>query len=491
MSRYDDIVIGAGVNGLVAATRLGMGGRRVLLVDRAETPGGRCASHEFHPGFRSPGLLSDTSALRPVVLQELDLKRFGILRRAESSSCVTLCPDSGVLDPDATSSPWHAWIGEVAPVIESFVDDAPLDLLHPERAPLSELIQRGLELRRLGRKTMMQLLRVPPMAVADWLRESFDDEPTMAALALPALKGTWLAPRSPGSAFNLLFDRAIAGPPIRGGTPALVEGLVAAAEAASVEIRCGAAVDRLHLSGERVAGVRLEDGATVEAKRVAASNGPRQVMLQWLPPGRLPWRQRRRYEAYRCRGTTAQLLLALDGVPEVLDGVEYAQTATSLDAIERAFDAVKYRRFSNEPVLWLHQASLRAAGLAPDGGAVVAAMIQYAPHDLDGGWDDPAREALVSTAMRVLERHVPGIGARVVGSRLLTPTDIEQRYGLEGGQIHHGEHALDQWLVRPEPDAALYRTPVPGLWFCGGGSHPGGGLTGAPGRHAARAMLAD
>jgi phytoene dehydrogenase-like protein len=491
MSDYDDIVIGAGVNGLVAATRLGMGGRRVLLVDRAATPGGRSASHEFHSGFRSPGLLSDTSAVRPLVLQELDLQRFDVSRRGAAAACVTLGRGSQGVDPDAVHRRWHAWIGEVAPVIRSFVDDAPLDLLHPERAPLGQLLQRGLGLRRLGRRTMMQLLRVPPMAAADWLREFFDDEPTMAALALPALIGTWLAPRSPGSAFNLLFDRAIAGGPVRGGTPALIEGLVAAAGAAAVEIRCGAAVNRLHLRGDRVAGVALEDGTTLEAERVAASNGPRGVMLDLLPAGRLPWRQRRRYESFRCRGTTAQLLLALDGVPAALEGVEFAQTATSLDAIERAFDPVKYRRVADEPVLWLHQASLDAAGLAPDGGAVVSVLIQYVPYDHDGGWDDAARERLSAAVMNVLERSVPGIGARVVGRELLDPTDLERRYGLAGGQIHHGEQALDQWLVRPEPDAALYRTPVPGLWFCGGGSHPGGGLTGAPGRHAARAMLAD
>jgi phytoene dehydrogenase-like protein len=214
-------------------------------------------------------------------------------------------------------------------------------------------------------------------------------------------------------------------------------------------------------------------------------------MLEQIPPGLLPWRQRRRYQAYRCRGTTAQMLLALDRVPAPLQGIEFAQTAGSLDEIERAFDAVKYRTFSDEPVLWIHQASLAAPRLAPDGGATLSLLIQYVPHDLEGGWTDDARERLRRATLQRLEDRVPGIGECVVGSELLDPTEIERRYGLPGGQIHHGEHALDQWLVRPEPDAAMYRTPLPGLWFCGGGSHPGGGLTGAPGRLATRAMLAD
>jgi len=209
-----------------------------------------------------------------------------------------------------------------------------------------------------------------------------------------------------------------------------------------------------------------------------------------LPPGLLPWRQRRRYQAYRCRGTTAQLLLALDRVPAPLDGVEFAQTAGSLDEIERAFDAVKYRTFSDNPVLWIHQASMTAPRLAPSGGATLSILIQYVPYDLEGGWTDEARNRLFGVAMARLEDRLPGIGGHVVGSELLDPSRIEERYGLAGGQIHHGEHALDQWLVRPAPDAAAYRTPLPGLWFCGGGSHPGGTLTGAAGRLATRAMLA-
>ncbi len=491
MTRCDDIVIGAGVDGLVAATRLAMGGRNVVVVDRAQVPGGRSASHEFHPGFRSPGLLSDTAGFRPVVVQELDLGRFGIRRRSHASSCVTLASEGQCIDPHATSSPWYSWIGRITPLFEGFVDEPPLDLLHPERVPLRELLQRGFELRRLGREGMMEVLRVAPMPLADLLREWFDDEPTMAALALPALLGTWLAPRSPGSAFPLLFDRTLKLPPLRGGTPELVRGLVAAAEAAAVTFRYGRCVKRLHVSGDKVAGVVLDDGTTLEAERVAASNGPREVMLELLPQGLLPWRQRRRYLAFRCRGTTAQLLLALDGVPDALDGVETAQTATSLDEIERAFDAVKYRAFADTPALWLHQASIESPELAPEGGAVVSVLVQYVPHDLDGGWTEHATTRLEENVMRVLEDRIPGLRRHVVGRQLLDPAELERRYGLAGGQIHHGEHALDQWLVRPEPDAALYSTAVDGLWFCGGGSHPGGGLTGAGGRLAAQAMLAE
>ena len=451
---------------------------------------GAAPAHTFHPGYTSPGLLSDTAAFRPILSRELDLERFGIRRCETAAHCRTLTGGGGLVDPYATSNTWHAWLERVAPVLESFIDGPPLELLHPERAPISELLQRGFELRRLGRKTMMELLRVPPMSLSDWLRESFDDEPTMAALALPALIGTWLAPRSPGSAFNLLFERIAMSTQVDGGTPALIDGLRTAAEAASVVFRYGTEVDRLNVESGRITGVILSGGETLAAERVAASSNPRQLMLEQLPAGLLAWRQRRRYQAYRCRGTTAQLLLALDRVPAALDGVEFAQTASSLDEIERAFDAVKYRRFSDKPVLWIHQASLTAPQLAPDGAATLSILIHYAPYDLEGGWIDEARDRLLRAALQRLEDCVPGIGERVVGSELLDPVQIERRYGLPGGHIHHGEHALDQWLVRPEPDAAAYATPLPGLWFCGGGSHPGGALTGAPGRLATRAMLA-
>ena len=489
MSRYDEIVIGAGIDGLVAATSLALGGRRVLVVERAGHAGGRCGSHTFHPGYASPGLLSDTAAFRPLLAKELDLERFGLRRNESAERCVTLLGGGATVDPAETSSPWHAWLGEVAPIIEGFLDEPPLELLHPERTPLDDLLHRGFEIRRLGRKTMMEFLRVPPMALADWLRESFDDEAILAALAAPALIGTWLAPRSPGSAFNLLFDEIAGSTQVRGGTPALVDALLAAATAAGVEFRYDSEVERLHVKDGVVSGVVLSADATLECERVAASCNPRPLMLDKLPPGLLPWRQRRRYRAYRCRGTTAQLLLALDGVPPALEQIEFAQTAASLDEIERAFDAIKYRMFSDAPVLWLHLASRDAPTLAPAGGAVLSVLIHYVPYDLDGGWTDQARERLHAVTMRRLEDRVPGIGARIVGSQLLDPTAIERRYGLPGGQIHHGEHALDQWLVRPDPQAAAYRTPLAGLWLCGGGSHPGGALTGAPGRLAARAML--
>jgi phytoene dehydrogenase-like protein len=489
LRRYDEIVIGAGVDGLVAATLLALAGRRVLIVERTDRAGGRCASHTFHPGFKSPGLLSDTAAFRPLLEQELDLGRFGFERERGAPRCVTLPGRIAGVDSPEEQGGWHAWIEKVAPVIEAFLDEPPVELLHPERAPLGSLLHRALELRRLGRESMMELLRVPPMALADWLNESFDDEAAMAALAVPALIGTWLAPRSPGSAFNLLFDQVARSAQVRGGTPALVDALLAAAAAAAVEFRYESEVERLHVAGDRVDGVILRGGETLECERVAASCNPRPLMLEMLPPGLLRWRQRRRYDAYRCRGTTAQLLLALDGIPPALEGVEFAQTAVSLDEIERAFDAVKYRTFGDAPVLWLHVASRSAPQLAPAGCAVLSVLIQYVPYGLDGGWTAQARERLGVATMRRLEDRVPGVGARVVGSQLLDPYEIERRYGLPGGQIHHGEHALDQWLVRPEPDAAAYATPLEGLWFCGGGSHPGGALTGAPGRLAAGAMM--
>jgi phytoene dehydrogenase-like protein len=231
----------------------------------------------------------------------------------------------------------------------------------------------------------------------------------------------------------------------------------------------------------------------LEAGQVASSCDPRTTFLKLLPRGDAWARAERNLRAFRARGTTAHISWALDRPPAfpAAGGItpEFARISPGLLQIERAFDAVKYRRFSDEPALEVHIPGVADGERAPAGHAVVSALVHFAPRDLEAGWDDSQREALADRASAILELHAPGFSSSVVARKVRSPADLEEEYGLDGGQIHHGEHYLDQLLIRPVPGCVGYRTPVTGLFLCGGGSHPGGGLTCAPGALAAETML--
>jgi len=335
---------------------------------------------------------------------------------------------------------------------------------------------------------MTELLRIGPMPVADWLRERFTSEALIESLMAPALLGTWLGPHSAGSTANLLAYECVAGGETEGGPAALVAALIAACQAAGVELVTGAAVERLVVEAGTVREVRCKDGREIACAQVLASCNPRTALLDLLPPAVLPLAIRDQIGNFRCRGTAAKVHLALDG-PLTLAGsaVEIAHLGGgTIDAFERAFDAVKYRRASEHPFLEVRQPSLSAPSLAPAGGHVLSVLVAYAPYQLDGGWTAAAKEALEERVVARLEASCPGLRQRIVASETLTPADLESRYNLPGGHLHHGEHALDQLLfVRPTHRLAHYATPIAGLFLAGSGSHPGGGITGVPGWLAA------
>jgi phytoene dehydrogenase-like protein len=257
-------------------------------------------------------------------------------------------------------------------------------------------------------------------------------------------------------------------------------------------LETGAIVERLVVEGGAVRAVRCADGREFAGSQVLASCNPRTVLLDLLPPAVLPLAIRDQIGNFRCRGTAAKLHLALDG-PLTLGGreVEIAHLGGgTIDAFERAFDAVKYRQASQHPFLEVRQPTVPDASLAPAGGHVLSVLVAYAPYELEGGWTREAKEALAARVIERLDRSCPGLRQRVVGVQTLTPADLEVRYNLPGGHLHHGEHALDQLLfVRPSHRLAHYATPVDGLFLAGGGSHPGGGLSGVPGWLAAGAAL--
>jgi phytoene dehydrogenase-like protein len=513
VSGFDVIVIGAGHNGLAAAAILARAGRRVLVVERRDVAGGMCAGEEFHPGYHTAGLLHDTAQVRAGLVDALQLAQHGL--ETDPAGSVLIPEENGpglVLsaDEDATARElarvserdarrwrdYRAFIAGTRRVIEPLLNEIPPDIARIgtlDGGSLATLLKSGVALRTLGRAGMTELLRVPPMCVADWLNEYFESDLVKGALAHAAIAGTWAGPWSPGTAANLLLLECTAGAPVRGGAAALANALERSARAAGVEIRTGADVRAIAIERGAAVGVVLASGETISAGRIAASCDPRTLFLSLVPRGTLPLAFEHRVGVIRARGTTAKVHLALSRRLEFAsrpgERIERARTSGTLDDLERAFDAVKYRRTSERPLLDVYVPTVSSPQLAPADGEVVSVLVHFAPRDLAEGWTSAARERLGDAVVAELSRVAPGVRSTVAGREVLTPADIESRYGASGGHIHHVEHALDQIVIRPTLETMRYATPVANLFLCGSGSHPGGGVTGAPGALAAAAML--
>jgi phytoene dehydrogenase-like protein len=485
------IIIGGGHNGLAAATMLARAGRKVTVLEARDHVGGVCARSTFgdEGQYEVPGLLHDTRGVRDALIDVLDLGRHGLKR----GPAVRICAPSvegdtlwlqgdgieGADDDVANMKRFRAFIARVAPVLNDMMNKPPPD---PTGA-VWPLLLTGLKVRRLGSSDMMELIRVAPMCVADWMRDTFASERLRAAVALPALEASFNGPWSAGSAASLLIREATASAPIAGGPAALIDALKKAAEAAGATIRCQAVVKAIDVKGMDVTGVTLEDGETLDGV-VLSTVDPKRTFLDLVGAYRLPDGLANDVRVLRSRGTTAKVHLAIEGTLQI-DGsdVEVLRTGESLDAIEQAFDAVKYRRFSERPTLdaWV---------LPAEGHSVLSIVAHYAAYDLEGGWNDAQRDALGEAVIAELERYVPDVRERIVAREVLTPADIATRHRLSGGHPYHAEHAPDQLLfMRPSVDCGHYQTPLRGLWLGGSGSHPGGGATCAPGALAARAML--
>jgi phytoene dehydrogenase-like protein len=513
MADVDVIVIGAGHNGLTTAIILAKAGRRVVVLERRDVAGGMCAGEEFHPGYRTAGLLHDTAQIRPGLVEALRLNEHGlqmgpvapVLIPEEKGPGVVLSADDEATvkelarlgEPDARGwRKYRAFIAGARRVIEPLLNEIPPDLTKLgtiDSGSIPVLLKSGLALRKLGGDGMAELLRVPPMCVADWVNEYFQHDLVKGALAHAAISGTWAGPWSPGTAANLLLLECTATGSVLGGASAFSAALERAARAAGVEIRTRCEVRSILMQGGAATGVVLTGGQTITAGRIAASCDPRTLFLELIPRGTLPLAFEHRADVIRARGTTAKVHLALSRRLEFSsrpgERIERARTSGSLDDLERAFDAVKYRRASERPLLDIFVPTVTRSDLAPADGEVVSIVVHFAPYDLAGGWTAEARERLGDSVVDELARVAPGVRSAIVGREVLTPGDIALRYRVSGGHVHHAEHALDQMVIRPTIETMRYATPVANLFLCGSGSHPGGGLTGAPGALAAAAIL--
>ena len=390
---------------------------------------------------------------------------------------------------------YRAFLAKLRPLVEALTTSPPPPLSPEGLGDLWDVARRGLGLWRLGRHDTLELLRIAPMCVADWLNEQFETPLLVEGLAAPAVVGTFAGPWSAGTNTNLILAEAVAGRHVAGGPAALVAALERAARAAGAEIRTGAEVARIRLEGGRASGVTLPGGEAIDAGLVVATCDPKRTFLELVAPGTLPIRIEEEYRRIRMRGTAAKLHLALSGPlePAGRAGESFESIRIGgghVDALERAFDAVKYREVSAEPHLEVRVPSVADPSLAPAGHHVASVLVSFAAHDVAGGWTEARRTALVDTVLAKLERCAPGTRRRIVAHELLTPADLETRFALTGGQLHHGEPAIDQMLVmRPAPSAARYASSVRGLFLGGSGSHGGGGVTCTAGWLAAEAAL--
>jgi phytoene dehydrogenase-like protein len=519
----DLIIIGGGHNGLVTAFYLARAGYKPLVLERRNQVGGAAITEEFHPGFRASVLAHSAGPLRPEIVRDMQLAKHGLKLIAPEVEVTALSPDgrSLILYRDveraaqeiaktsksdvAKYREFHAALEKTSRIISRVLTLTPPEISRPSKSDLFGLLQLGRSVRGSGKKNTYDLLRWGPMAVADLVAEFFENDLLRAVIAARGIFGTFLGPWSAGTALVLLLRAAPNANPaggncfVAGGMGAVTQAMANAAQQAGAEIRTGAEVAEIKIKDGAVQGVVLTSGEEIQAHAVISNADPKRTFLKLMDPVLLSPTFTKRLQNYRMNGTVAKVNLALSGLPSFsgLNGNTDALTGRihigpGIDYLERAFDESKYGNFSRAPFLEITIPSLRDPSLAPPGQHVMSVYMQYAPYKLKNtNWREQ-KGALGDTVIKTIAQYAPDLAAKILHSHVITPLDLEETYGLTGGQIFHGELALDQiFTMRPMLDWARYRTPIENLYLCGSGTHPGTGLTGASGANAGREILKD
>ena len=506
--RYDAIIIGAGHNGLVCASLLGKSGKKVLVLEANDQVGGAAVTREFTDGYFVSACAHLLYQLQPQVEKDLGLN---VKLAADNLGTVALSPDGnhvrlngnevfGVGDEDAASyRDFHKRMTRFADLLKTYLNRTPPRLAKDaSKSDMLNLAQLGFDVRRLGRTEMQEFLRLIGMNIRDELVERFESGLLRGALSLDAVMGTHLGPRSPNTILTYLYrlagqHGALSQP--AGGMSAVSDALAQSARDNGAIIRTSMSAKRIVIEAGQVKGVETHSGETFDSALVVSNADPVSTMMCLVGVKNIETGFTRRVSHIRMKGNAAKLHLALDGLPmiEGVDKREFGERfviAPDEVYVERAFNHAKYGETSAKPVFEISFPSFRDSGLAPAGKHVLSAVVQYAPYALRDGWSESTRAAFESLAVETLSEYMPDIAGRITSTELLTPADIEKQFHINGGHWHHGELTLDQFLfTRPIGGAQQYKMPIDGLYLCGAGAHPGGGVSGAPGRNAARAIL--
>ena len=519
--RYDAIVIGGGHNGLVTAAYLARAGRKTLVLEKRDLLGGAAVTEEVFPGFKYSVFSYVVSLLRPEIIRDLELPKHG-LQILPLESTVTPMENGDYLgswaDPDESRrelmrhSPrdveaiaqFGRLMHHMAMAVRPILGMVPPDPTSLAPSDLAGMLKLGGHFRSLGAERFHALYKLMTMSSADYLDEWFEFDTLKATKSASGIIGTFLGPRSPGTAYVLLhhymgeIDGAFRAWGFqKGGTGGISEAIGNAARALGAEIRTGAAVEQVLVKDGRVTGVALATGEEIAAPIVASGLDPRQTFMRLVDPKQLPADLVEGVARFKFRGSSGKVNLALSGLPDLtcLPGVGphlrgAISMSPSVDYLERAYDDAKYGNFSQHPYMDIVIPSMIDPDMAPPGKHVMSIFVQYAPYNLTGGWTDAKREAFGDAVVDTLAQRAPNLKSLILHRQVMTPADVERITGLSEGNIFGGELALNQlFFLRPVPEWAKYRTPIRGYWQCGAGTHPGGGIMGATGRLAALEIL--
>ena len=520
-NQYDAIIIGGGHNGLVTAAYLARAGRKVIVFEKRHLLGGAAVTEEINPGFKYSVCSYVVSLLRPEIIRDLELPKHG-LRILPLESTFTPLPNDDYLvrwgDHDQTRreiyrhSPRDAdaydefgkLMYQLAVAIKPVMGMIPPDPTSMSPKDLLAFLKLGKQFRALGHEQFHALYKLMTMSSADYLEEWFETEALKATMAASGIIGTFLGPRSPGTAYVLLhhylgeIDGSMrAWGFAKGGTGAVSESIASAARELGVEIRTNTGVSQVIVKNGRAVGVALENGDEFTAPVVVSALDPKRTFLNLLEEKELPSDFVNDIKRFRIRGSSGKVNLSLSELPDFTakPGVGplhqgAISISPSIDYLERAYTEAKYGDFSSRPYMDIIIPSMIDPEMAPPGKHVMSIFVQYAPSDLRGGWDVNKREAFGDAVINTLAQYAPNLPGAILHRQVLTPWEIERDMGLTSGNIFHGELSLNQlFCMRPIPGWADYTTPVKNYYQAGSGTHPGGGVTGATGRLAAFKIL--